>query len=112
MNRSISDPADRMVAHQKLQDVLLKNYSPAAFNSEYAKYTDNYYMKNASDKEIQDLTGYDIISGGEIIEDAKVELGIAKERVKFDDSIDSDVSHVSEKIEEHKAPSKDIIINP
>lgn len=103
---------DRLVAAQKITDLMMKNYSPAAFNSEYAKYTDNYYMKNASDKEIQDLTGYDIISGGEIIENAKVDLGIAKEHVKFDDSIDSNASQVSEKIEEHKVPNKDIVINP
>ena len=108
----IESTKDRLVAAQKITDLMMKNYSPAAFNSEYAKYADNYYMKNASDKEIQDFTGYDIISGGEIIEDAKVDLGIAKEHVKFDDSIDSNVSQVSEKIEEHKAPSKDIIINP
>ena len=98
----IESTKDRLVAAQKITDLMMKNYSPAAFDSEYAKYTDNYYMKNASDNEIQDLTGYDIISGGEIIEDAKVDLGIAKEHVKFDDSIDSNVSQVSENLEEPK----------
>ena len=107
----IESTKDRLVAAQKITDLMMKNYSPAAFDSEYAKYADNYYMKNASDEEIQRLTGYDIISGGEIIEDAKVDLGIAKEHVKFDDTLDSNVSQVSQKIEEHKAPSKDMIIN-
>ena len=111
---SIESTKDRLVAAQKITDLMMKNYSPAAFNSEYAKYTDNYYMKNASDEELQDVTGLDIISGGEIIEEAKGELGIEKEKehVKFDDSIDSNASQVSEKIEEHKVPNKDIVINP
>ena len=109
----IESTKDRLVAAQKITDLMMKNYSPAAFNSEYAKYTDNYYMKNASDEELQDVTGLGIISGGEIIEEAKGELGIEieKEQVKFDVPIDSNVSQVSEKIEEYKAPSKDMIIN-
>ena len=105
---------DRLVAAQKITDLMMMNYSPAAFNSEYAKYADNYYMKNATDQEILKLADLNIISDGGIIDDAKGELGIEmeKEPVKFDDSIDSNVSQVSEKIEEHKAPSKDIVINP
>ena len=104
---------DRLVAAQKITDLMMMNYSPAAFNSEYAKYADNYYMKNATDQEILKLADLNIISGGEIIEEAKGELGIEKEKeqVKFDDTIDSNVSQVSEKIEEYKAPSKDMIIN-
>lgn len=105
---------DRLVAAQKITDLMMMNYSPAAFNSEYAKYADNYYMKNATDQEILKLADLNIISDGGIIDEAKGELGIEieKERVKFDESIDSNVSQVSQKIEEHKAPSKDIIINP
>jgi hypothetical protein len=111
---SIESTKDRLVAAQKITDLMMKNYSPAAFNSEYAKYADNYYMKNATEQEILKLADLNIISDGGIIDEAKGELGIEmeKEPVKFDVSIDSNVSQISEKIEEHKAPSKDIVINP
>jgi hypothetical protein len=41
------DPVDRVVAAQKITDMLLKAYSPAAFEpGKYAKFADNFFLNN------------------------------------------------------------------
>ena len=107
---------DRLVAAQRITDLMMNQYSPAAFNTDYAKYSDNYFMKNATDKEIQDLTSFNVINDeydnlNEFINAAKLDLGIGKVHVNINDSIDNDVKEVSARVDDYKAPENDKVIN-
>ena len=52
LNAVLSDPADRMVAHQKLLDVMLKSYSPVAIGDGFdKKYINNYFLDNSENLE-------------------------------------------------------------
>ena len=52
LNGSFSNAAEQMIVHQKLLDVLLKNYSPAAFtNGIDEKYLNNYFLDDSKNLE-------------------------------------------------------------
>ena len=72
--------ADRIVAAQKITNVMMKSFSPVAFNDKYAQYSDNYFVKNNEIGAIKEITrDYDI---GNDLEDVKVELGIEKQKMR------------------------------
>lgn len=93
---------DKLVAAQKMADIMLNTYSPVASNSALAQYADNYGVKYMANWDIQTLTGYE----GNIVElmnDVKVELGITKAKVQFADGEFNESSvNKADKIEEKK----------
>ena len=72
---------DKLVAAQKISDVILNIYSPIASNPNLERYGDNYAIKNMYNDDIQKLTDYGE-NIEELVNDVKSELGII-EVVKF-----------------------------
>lgn len=75
---------DKIVEAQKISNLLLDTYSPIKSDEKYAEYGDNYFVKNASLEEIQDIVGTenDI---DKIMENVCRELGVEKTKVYLPD---------------------------
>ena len=71
---------DKIVAAQKIADVILNVYTPIASRQELAQYGNNFAMKNLKRTDIIELTNCDE-NADELLNDAKLELGIVKESV-------------------------------
>ena len=103
---------DKLVAAQRITDVMLNVYSPVTAKPELAKYGDNYAVRIMEDEDIQELTKYEG-NVEELMKDVKVALGIIKEvknekeNVKFENGEFSDLeSNKSVKINEHESQVK------
>jgi hypothetical protein len=75
---------DKIVEAQRISDVLINTYSPVLSDEKYAEYKYNYFVKNASLEELQDIVGSerDIDT---VMENACNELGVEKTRVYLPD---------------------------
>ena len=95
--------AEKLVAAQKMANIMLSTYSPAATNPSLAQYNDNYGIQKMNVENIKELTGFkgDI---NELMDSVKTELGIGKEKVDFGNEFGEVANDKSAKVEEHKAP--------
>ena len=75
------DTADRLIAAQKMTDIVLNLFTPVGSEKAYEKYRNNYYIQNTKNADIQDFIKY---KGNidELVNNVKAELGIVKEEVK------------------------------
>lgn len=100
---------EKLVMAQKLTNFIMSNYSPAATNTKYEEYGDNYYIKNATLETIKNDTAA-IGSDNELKEaltQAQFELDVI-EKVTMDLSNEfaNDSSKRSEEIKGNEAPVK------
>ena len=68
---------DKIVAAQKIADIILNVYTPIASRQELAQYGNNFAMKQLNRTDIIELTNCDE-NADELLNDAKLELGIVK----------------------------------
>ena len=90
--------AEKVVAAQKISNLLLITISPAASDEKYAQYTDNYYLKNATPESIKEITGYEG-NAQDLLNEARFEIGI-------DDKLKMDLSNVVNEKQEIKENNK------
>ena len=95
--------AEKLVAAQKMADIMLNTYSPVATNPSLAQYGESYGVQKMDNNAIKELTGFEG-DVNELMNGVKVELGIGKEKVNFGNEFGEAVNDKSAKIEEHKAP--------
>ena len=74
--------AEKIVAAQKIADIMLNTYSPVASDPSLAQYGDNYGVKTMDNDNIKTFTGYEG-NVDELMNDVKVDLGINKAKVQF-----------------------------
>ena len=92
--------AEKLVAAQKMTDIMLNIYSPIASKPELAQYGDKFAVQKMSNKNIQELTGYEG-NVEELMNDVKIQLGLpAKTKVEFNDEFKESSVSKSHKIEE------------
>ena len=103
--------AEKIVAAQKMVDIMLNIYSPVASDPSLAKFGNNFGVQNINNDSIKELTGYegDI---SELMSNVKVELGIEKVEVDFGNEFGEQANDKSEKVEEHKAPVAENVKQP
>ena len=87
------DEHDRMVASQKITDLLLKQYSPATSDKAYDKFADNYVISDEnfvrdfmrSNWNVNEMSGEEL---KDIIKNMKIDIerGKEKEKVNIPDS--------------------------
>ena len=99
----------KMVAAQKMTDIMMNIYSPVASDEKLKEFGNNYAVQKMYEFDIKELTGYegDI---DELMSDVKLELGIDKANVRFEDGIFNDkAGDKSSRIDErkHDAPNLD-----
>ena len=103
--------AEKLVAAQKITNLILVTVTPVASDDKYAPYADSYFLKNATAETIQNLTGVNE-NVQDILNEARFELGI-------DDKLQLDLGDVvnekqdvkkSEEIKEQEAPVKKSVI--
>jgi hypothetical protein len=93
-------PADRIVALQKMANAYMRNFTPATSDSQYYKYLDNYFVKNAPLEEVQKIIG-DEADVDAVMESACKQLGVEKTKVYLPElSNNKDELKKSDKIEE------------
>jgi hypothetical protein len=73
-------PADRIVALQKMANTYMRNFTPATSDSQYYKYLDNYFVKNAPLEEVQKIIGNEADVDA-VMESACKQLGVEKTKV-------------------------------
>ena len=106
---------DKLVAAQRITDVMFNVYSPVTSKPELAKYGDNYAIKIMDDEDIQELTKYEG-NVEELMKDVKVALGIIKEvknekeSVQFNGEFNEGAANIVGKVEKHENPIKENII--
>ena len=106
---------DKIVAAQRITDVMLNVYSPVTAKPELAKYGDNYAVKIMEDEDIQELTKYEG-NVEELMKDVKVALGIIKEvknekeSVQFNGEFNEGAANIVGKVEKHENPVKENVI--
>ena len=105
---------EKMVAAQKMADIMLNIYSPTASNPELAQYGNNYAVQHMLNDDIKDFIGHDG-DVNELMNDVKVGLGLVKENKneKIDipaEIFDDNAGGVSDKIEEIKPATKEMKI--
>ena len=95
--------AEKLVAAQKMTDIMLNIYSPIASKPELAaQYGDKFAVQKMSNNNIQELTGYEG-NVEELMNDVKIRLGLpAKTKVEFNDEFKESSVDKSHKIEEKK----------
>ena len=93
--------AEKLVAAQKMTDIMLNIYSPIASKPELAaQYGDKFAVQKMSNNNIQELTGYEG-NVEELMNDVKIRLGLpAKTKVEFNDEFKESSVGKSHKIEE------------
>jgi hypothetical protein len=95
--------AEKLVAAQKITDIMLNIYSPVGAEKAYAHYGKNFCVQNMNANDVQELTGYEE-SFDKLMTDVKVGLGIV-EKVKFsDDVFGKNIPDKSDKIEKRNIP--------
>ena len=67
--------AEKLVAAQKITNLILVTVTPVASDDKYAQYADNYFLKNATIEDVQKLTGINE-NVQDILNEAKFELGL------------------------------------
>ena len=93
---------EKLVAAQKMTDIMLGTYSPSASDPKLAQYGDNYGVQKLDNNDIKELTGYEG-DVNELMTNVKVELGLAKSKVQFADGEFTDGTVTkTEKVEEKK----------
>ena len=112
MDSSLSgmDPVDKIVAFQKTTDILLKNFFPAASDSKYDKYMNNYFVQNASLEDVQFVLGknQDVDA---IMEKACKELGVEKTKVYLPELAENKNDEIkTDKVEEIDPINKEKVI--
>ena len=95
--------AEKLVAAQKMADIMLNTYSPAATNPDLAQYGVSYGVQKMGNNDIKELTGFEG-DVNELMNNVKVELGIAKEKVDFGNEFVEAANNQSAKVEEIKVP--------
>ena len=104
-------PADRIVALQKMANVYMRNFTPATSDSQYYKYLDNYFVKNAPLEEVQKIIGNEADVDA-VMESACKQLGVEKTKVYLPElSNNKDELKNSDKIEEISPVSKEKTID-
>ena len=104
-------PADRIVALQKMANVYMRNFTPATSDSQYYKYLDNYFVKNAPLEEVQKIIGNEADVEA-VMESACKQLGVEKTKVYLPElSNNKDELKNSDKIEEISPVSKEKTID-
>lgn len=73
--------ADKLVAAQEMTDLMMNYLSPAVKDPDLSAYCDSYAMCNLSDKNIQELTGYEG-DVSEFAKNARDRLGLVKVQVE------------------------------
>lgn len=108
---SIMAPADRIVALQKMANAYMRNFTPATSDSQYYKYLDNYFVKNAPLEEVQKIIGNEADVDA-VMESACKQLGVEKTKVYLPElSNNKDELKNSDKIEKISPVSKEKTIN-
>ena len=84
------DMFDKMVAAQKITNLMLKQYSPATFDASYEKYTDNYILKdeNFMDGFLKQNFGINEMSKedlNKIMHEAQLSVVSGKEKLSVND---------------------------
>jgi hypothetical protein len=67
--------AEKLVAAQKITNLILVTVTPVASDDKYAPYADNYFLKNATAETIQNLTGVNE-NVQDILNEARFDLGL------------------------------------
>lgn len=97
------DVGDRLVAAQKMTNVMLKVYSPAASDKALARYGNNYAIKYMDNDDIQKLTGYQG-NVDELMNNVKNDLGIKTKVEIINDAFGNEVSDKSDEVVNTKPP--------
>ena len=105
--RMITDMSekDRFINSQKITDMVLKQFSPIAYNDKYAKFADNYFIKEADNDLVQDR----ILFKGDINEFMnEVREEFTSNKVKFTVSLgEPEPSVFSPKVNSNDSPVKE-----
>ena len=104
-----STPAEKLAMAQKLTDHVMNNYSPAASNSKYAEFGDNYYLKNTNVETVMKDTLYTddksmLDETQKVVDQAKLDLGIGKMHVDMSKDFREGSTKTTDKIKETGAP--------
>ena len=109
----VVDAKDRIVAAQKITDIVLNQYSPATFSKEYDKFADNYLVSNEAFMDglmkqhfnKNDLTHEEL---KDFMSEVKTEITTPKEKLNISkEEISSDKTAKSEKlIDERKIENR------
>ena len=95
---------DKLVAAQKIADIMLNKFTPIASDPTLEKYGNSYGIKTMDNEEIKTFIDYEG-NVAELMEDVKADLGIDKEVINFSkDEFNEIKSDIESKIEE-KEPS-------
>ena len=78
--------AEKLVAAQKITNLILVTVTPVASDDKYAMYADSYFLKNVTAETIQNLTGVNE-NVQDILNEARFELGL-------DNKLQMDLSNV------------------
>lgn len=103
--------AEKLVAAQKITNLILVTVTPVASDDKYAPYADNYFLKNVTAETIQNLTGVNE-NAQDILNEARFELGIDnKLQLNLGDVVNEkqDVNK-SEEVKEQELPVKKSVI--
>ena len=95
--------AEKIVAAQKMTDIMLNTYSPIASNPSLARFGESYAVQKIDNNAIRELTGFEG-NVDELMNTVKVELGIGKVKVDFGNEFGEAANDKSAKVEEHNAP--------
>ena len=95
--------SEKLVAAQKMADIMLNTYSPVATNPSLAQYGESYAVQKLDNDNIKELTGFEG-NVNELMNNVKTELGIGKEKVNFGNEFAEAGNDKSAKVEDHKAP--------
>ena len=91
---------DKLVAAQKITNVMINVYSPAALDQNMEKYSENYAITNMESADIKNLTDHEG-DVDKLMDDVMVELGL-KERIIFNASeLGESIHEKSLKIEDN-----------
>ena len=106
--------AEKMVAAQKMTDIMLNIYSPTAIKPELAQYGNNYAVQKMNNDDIKDFIGHDG-DVNELMNEVKVGLGLVKEnkneKIEIPAEIfDNNEVAVADKIDEIKPAAKEMKI--
>ena len=102
-------PVEKMVMTQKMTDYIMNTYSPAASNTKYAQFGDNYYLKNTDLETVMQNTFFtdNIDEVKQAVDQAKLERGIGKVPLDMSKDFREGSTKTTDKIKETEAPTKD-----
>ena len=103
--------AEKLVAAQRMTDIMMNIYSPVATNPSLAQYGENYAVQKLYNDNIKELTGFEG-NVNELMNSVKVKLGIGKEKVDFGNEFGEAVNDKSAKVEDLKAPVVENVKQP